>query len=240
MKTCIITGASRGIGRAAASLFASEGYRLVITYKNSEKEALALAQSLPADVYPIRYDAANRDDCRALYAFALSKLGHIDVLVNNAGIAQQKLLFDITDDELSAMMDANFTGAFTLTRLVGEHMVSRGRGAVVNVASMWGQVGASCESHYSASKAALIGFTKAAAKELGPSGVRVNCVCPGVIDTDMCAHLSQEDRAALMEETPLGRLGTPEDVAHAIAFLASEKASFITGQILGVNGGFVI
>ena len=175
-----------------------------------------------------------REACRE----AERTLGHIDALVNNAGIAQQKLLTDITDEDWRRMLDVNLSGAFYVTRAVLPGMISRKRGSIVNVSSIWGQVGASCEVHYSAAKAGLIGLTRALAKEVGPSGVTVNCVCPGVIQTDMLGGFTSGDLAALAEETPLGRLGTPREVAAAIVWLCQEDAAFVTGQVLGVGGGF--
>ena len=178
--------------------------------------------------------ACVREACRE----AESTLGHIDALVNNAGIAQQKLLTDITDEDWRRMLDVNLSGAFYVTRTVLPGMISRKRGSIVYVSSIWGQVGASCEAHYSAAKAGLIGLTRALAKEVGPSGVTVNCVCPGVIQTDMLGGFTASDLAALAEETPLGRLGTPQEVAAAIVWLCQEDAAFVTGQVLGVGGGF--
>ena len=167
-------------------------------------------------------------------------LGEPDILVNNAGIAAQKLFTDVTADERDEMMAVHVRGAFLCCRAALPHMIRQKWGRIINIASMWGQVGASCEVPYSAAKAALIGLTKALAKEEGPSGVTVNCIAPGAVDTDMMAGFSAQDREALCEETPLCRLGTPQDIAAAAAFLASEQAGFITGQVLGVNGGFVV
>ena len=169
---------------------------------------------------------------------AYRELAHIDVLINNAGIAQQKLLTDLTDEDWHAMLDTHLSGAFYVTRAVLPGMISRKSGRILNIGSIWGQVGASCEAHYSAAKAGLIGLTKALAKEVGPSGITVNCVCPGVIDTDMLAGFTRDDLVALCQDTPMGRLGTPEDVARCALWLAREDADFITGQIVGVGGGF--
>jgi 3-oxoacyl-[acyl-carrier protein] reductase len=162
------------------------------------------------------------------------------VLINNAGIAQIKMLGDITDEDFRRMIDVNLSAAFYLAREISPDMVRRKHGRIINVGSMWGKVGASCEVHYSAAKAGLRGLTMALAKELGPSGITVNCVEPGVIDTDMNAALDEESRAALCEQTPLCRIGRPEDVAAAVMFLASAEAGFITGQVLGVDGGFAV
>ena len=162
------------------------------------------------------------------------------MLINNAGIAESALFTDVTDEMWKRMLDTNLSGAFYASRAVLPNMISKKRGVILNVSSMWGQVGASCEVHYSAAKAGLIGMTKALAKEVGPSGIRVNCVSPGVIDTDMNANLSDSDIEALKNETPLERIGNATDIAEALLFLASDKASFITGQDIGVNGGLII
>ena len=163
---------------------------------------------------------------------------HIDLLVNNAGVAWQGLLTDMTDDDWRTVLDTSLTAAFFTCRAVIPGMVSRRVGHIINISSIWGRVGASCEAAYSAAKAGLIGLTKALAKELGPSGITVNCLCPGVIQTDMLACYTTEDLAALADETPLCRLGTPEDVAAAVCWLANDTAGFITGQVIGVDGGF--
>ncbi|MDR3552293.1 MAG: 3-oxoacyl-ACP reductase FabG [Clostridia bacterium] len=242
-RTVLITGASRGIGRAAAELFAAERFNVVINYLHSEGEAQSLAAELSrrgCGAAALRADVADRAQVESMVQSALDTFGAIDVLVNNAGIAQQRLFTDITPAEWDRMMDVHVKGTFHCCQCVLPQMIHRKCGAIVNVSSMWGQAGASCEVHYSTAKAAVIGFTKALAKELGPSGIRVNCVAPGVIDTGMNAGLSQDDRCALIGETPLMRLGTPFDAARAIVFLASESADFITGQVLAPNGGFVI
>ena len=189
------------------------------------------------DARLLRADVSDSAQVDALCAQALSAFRHVDVLINNAAIAQQALLTDLSDQDWRRMMAVNLDAAFYCCRALLPGMISRRCGSILNVSSMWGQVGASCEVSYSAAKAGLIGFTKALAKEVAPSGVRVNCLCPGVIDTDMNAALSEETRRELAEETPLGRLGTPEEVARAALFLCGESASFITGQVLGVNGG---
>ena len=242
-KTVLITGASRGIGRATALRFAREGYNIVINYLRSVDAAYNLLHELqdyPCNAILIQADITNRVQVRGMVSQSLTQFGAIDVLVNNSGIAQQKLFTDITEDEWNNMFDVNVKGAFHCCQVVLPDMVHRKEGRIINVSSMWGITGASCEVHYSASKAAVIGLTKALAKEVGPSGITVNCVAPGVIDTDMNACLRPEDLAALREETPLGRLGRPEDIANLIYYLASEQASFITGQVIGADGGFVI
>jgi len=236
MLTALITGGSRGIGAQTVRAFTRAGYRTAFFYLHSEAAAQTLAAETGA--IPIRCDVRDSQNVAVACAEAAKILSHIDVLVNNAGVAQQKLFTDITDEDWHTMLDTHLTGAFSVTRAVLPGMVSRRYGRIINVSSIWGQVGASCEVHYSAAKAGLIGLTRALAKETAPSGVTVNCVCPGVIETDMLASFTQDDLRTLADETPVGRLGTPEDIARAILWLADEKSSFITGQILGVNGGF--
>lgn len=243
MKTVLITGASRGIGAAAARLFAQSGYAVAINYHHSQQEAQRLAEDIKAhggDAVAVYADIANAKEVAAMMQTVMERFGHLDVLIHNAGICLQKVITDVTDTEWRHMLGVHLDGAFYCARAVIPHMLQQGNGRILTVTSMWGETGASCEVPYSAAKAGLIGFTKALAKELGPSGITVNGVAPGVIQTDMCTTLSAETLEALKEETPLCRLGTPEDVAQALLFLASENASFITGQVLGVNGGYVI
>jgi len=242
-RIALITGGSRGIGAACVRQFAREGWSVIFLYQRNGEAAQNLVESLRAegcDVACRSCDVADSAQVKAAVAEILRIYKHIDALVNNAGISHIGLLTDMTDEEWNRVFDVNVKGAFHLLREVLPGMISRQEGAVVNVSSMWGEVGASCEAAYSASKAALIGLTKAMAKEVGPSGVRVNCVTPGVIDTDMNAQLDDEARAALAEETPLSRIGSPEETAQAVYFLCSGAASFITGQVLGVSGGLVI
>lgn len=243
MKTVLITGASRGIGAATAKWFAAHGYAVAVHYHQSEQAAHALVEQLTAsgaEAVAVQADMADVAQVDRMVAAVLNRLGHIDVLVSNAGIAYQGLLTDMTDGDWENVIGVNLSGAFYVCRAVLPSMISRKSGRIVTVSSMWGQIGASCEVAYSAAKAGLMGFTKALAKEVAPSGIRVNCVAPGVIDTEMNAHLSETDMAALAEETPCGRIGKPEEVAAAIGFLAGDDADFITGQVLGVNGGMVI
>jgi 3-oxoacyl-[acyl-carrier protein] reductase len=242
-KTAIVTGASRGIGAATASLLARNGWRVALgcrTNLSLARELCAALESEGLEVFPVQGDVSQVEDAREMARLTLERWGRIDLLVNNAGIAQQKLFTDITPEDWDRMFAVNVRSLYACCQAVVPHMVREHRGSIVNIASIWGEVGASCEVHYSASKAAVIGFTKALAKELGPSGIRVNCVSPGVIATDMNAALSPETMAELRDETPLGTIGTPEEVARAVAWLAGEEASFVTGQVLGVNGGFVI
>ncbi len=241
--TAIVTGGSRGIGAATVRLLAAKGYAVVFAYRSAEEKASALERDLCAqghDVLAVRADVTDTEQVRALFALAEKTYGSVDVLINNAGIARQQLLTDVTDTDYEAVMAANLGGVFRCCREAVPYFLKNHRGSIVNISSVWGVAGASCESVYSASKAGVIGFTKALAKELGPSGIRVNCLCPGVIDTDMNAMHGKVVMDALADETPLGRIGTPEEVAEAVYFLASDAASFITGQVLGIDGGFAL
>lgn len=242
-KTVLITGASRGIGRAAAELFAERGYRVLLNYRRSKAAAEELERELAArgaDVMAYGADVADRAQVYAMADACERRFGGVDVLVCNAGIARQGLFTDLTPEEWREMMEVHVDGAFHCCQAVLPGMIRKKEGSILLVSSIWGMTGASCEVAYSTAKAALIGMTKALAKEVGPSGIRVNCVAPGVVDTAMNAALDGETLASLREETPLGRLGTPREIAQAIVFLASPEASFITGQVLSPNGGFVI
>ena len=241
--TALITGASRGIGAATARLLAERGYAVALNYCRSEAAAFALAEELERQghtAFPVRADVSDGKECQKMVDTVLEKFCQLDTLVCNAGVSHFGLLSDLTDEEWRNIFAVNVDGVFHCCRAAIPHFVHRKAGKIVTVSSMWGQVGASCEAAYSATKGAVTAYTKALAKELGPSNIRVNCVAPGVIDTKMNAHLSRQDLAALAEETPLGRIGTPEEAAAAIAFLAGDEASFITGQVLAPNGGFVI
>ena len=241
-KTAVITGASRGIGRATAIEFARNGYNVLANYNNSEKEAMELEKMLTEEGYSIKIfkaDVSKSFEADAMIEYCLKEFGGLDVLVNNAGISQDKLFTDITDEDWERMMSVNVTSVFNCSRKALQHMIWEKSGSIINITSMWGETGGSCEVHYSASKAAIIGMTKALAKEVGPSNIRVNAVSPGVIMTDMCAYYGEETLNELKEETPLMKLGKPEDIAETVYFLA-EKGNFITGQVVGVNGGMVI
>ena len=238
-RTVLISGGDRGIGAAAARAFYAAGYRVAVLYHSNAEAAAALEAELPG-ITVVQCDVASRASCELAFRAAEQALGRVDVLVSNAGIAQQKLFTDITPEEWQHMLDVNLTGAFHLCQLALPGMIRRKAGRILTVSSMWGQTGGSCEVHYSAAKAGLIGLTKALAKEEGPSGITVNCVAPGVIETDMMAAFTAEDKAALAEETPVGRLGTADEVAKLLVFLAGEDAGYITGQVFGVNGGLVI
>ena len=242
-RVALITGGSRGIGAACVRLFAEKGWAVVFLYRSREDAANALVEELRTrgfDAAGYRCDVANGEAVKVAIAEILRLYHHIDVLVNNAGIAHIGLLTDMAEADWQRVFDTNVGGVFHVTQAVLPGMISRRQGSIVNVSSMWGETGASCEVAYSAAKAAVIGFTKALAKEVGPSGVRVNCVSPGLIDTDMNAELDEDALAELAEETPLGRVGTVADVARAVLFLAGDGASFITGQVLGVSGGLQI
>ena len=239
MSTAVITGSARGIGAATAALFADLGYNVVINYKTSEVEALALKEKLGEKAIAVRADVSTPEGAKLLFDAAKQTFGTVDVLVNNAGIAQQKLFTDITQEDYDRMFDCNMRSVFNCCQCALPDMIHRKYGRIINISSMWGITGASCEVHYSASKAAVIGLTKALAREVAPSGITVNCIAPGVIDTPMNKGFDEETMAQLKEETPVGRIGTPEDVARAIAFFADEKNSFITGQILSVDGAFI-
>ncbi len=243
MRTVLITGASRGIGAQTARLFAQNGYRVIINYNQSEKAAKELFNELKAtksEIYIIKADVSKTNEVTSMFADITHQFGGVDILVNNAGIAQTKLFTDITDEDWDSMIATNLSSAFYCCRAALPYMIKNHCGRIINLSSMWGQVGGSCEVHYSAAKAGIIGLTKALAMEEGLSGITVNCVAPGVIKTDMTSNLSKNDFKALSEETPTGTIGTPEDIARTILFLADEKSSFITGQVIGVNGGFVV
>ena len=242
-RVALITGGSRGIGAACVRLFAESGYAVVFLYRSSEDKARALVEELRAqgrDAACYRCDVSDGARVKATVEEILRLYRHIDVLVNNAGVAHIGLLTDMTEDDWNAVLDVNIGGVFRVTQAVLPGMISRRQGSIVNVSSMWGEAGASCEVAYSAAKAAVIGFTKALAKEVGPSGVRVNCVSPGLIATDMNAELDENTLRELADETPLSRVGTAEEVAKAALYLAGDGASFITGQTLGVSGGLQI
>ena len=237
----LITGGSRGIGAAAVRAFAAQGANVAFTYHTNQAAAAALVQELrPACVTTIPCDAADPAQVREVVRQAEAAIGPLTVLVCNAGIAQSKLFTELTDEDWRRMMGVDLDGPFYFSHAVLPGMIRRKYGRILFVSSMWGQTGGSCEVHYSAAKAGVIGLCKALAKEEGPSGITVNCVAPGVIDTDMMACYTPEDKAALAEETPVGRLGTAEEIARTLVFLAGEDAGYITGQVIGQNGGLVI
>lgn len=244
-KNVLITGGSGGIGSAIAVAFAQAGCNVAVHCCNNREKAETLVKIL-SDSYGIsalsvQADVADRASVNNMFDIIDETLGSIDILVNNAGIAQQKLFTDITSEDWKRMTGVNLDGVFNCTQeALKRYMIKNHKGVILNISSMWGQTGASCEVHYSASKAGVIGLTKALAKEVGLSGIRVNCICPGVVMTDMMKDFDEQTIEELKEEAPLNRLGTPKDIADAAVFLCSDKSKFITGQILGVNGGFVI
>lgn len=245
MKTAVITGASGGIGSAAALAFAQDGYNVALQYNKNRDRAFALAEKIEkafnVRALPVQADVSSSQAVGRMFDEIEKFFGRTDVLVNNAGIAQQRLFTDITDEEWKKMLGTNLDGVFYCSReVLKRFMIKTHSGVILNISSMWGQVGASCEVHYSAAKAGVIGLTKALAKEVGLSGIRVNCIAPGVVMTDMMKSFDEQTINELREETPLNTLGTPEDIAQAAVFLCSDKAKFITGQVLGINGGFVI
>ncbi len=241
-KVCIVTGASRGIGRGAAEILGSMGAGVVIGYNKNKSAAEEAADSViknggRAEIF--RGDISCFDTAKALVEFAVSKFKRVDALVNNAGTALNPMPFDMTDkDDWDRIFGVNVYGMFNCTKAVLPHMVHDKSGSIINISSVWGLSGGSCEAVYSASKAAVIGFSKAMAKELAPSGIRVNAVAPGIIDTDMNSHLSQEELDEINKEIPLGRMGTPQEIGKTIAFLCSDKSKYITGEIIKIDGGW--
>ena len=242
MKTAVITGSSQGIGRQIALEFAKNNYNVVINYNESKNEALELIEKikkLGGTSIAVQADVSKFQEAQKLIDLSLNEFGKIDVLVNNAGISLQKIFQDVSEAEWKKLFGVNVGSVFNCCSCVLKDMILRKSGKIINISSIWGMVGASMEVHYSASKAAIIGFTKALAKELGPSGINVNCVSPGVIDTKM-NNFDQETLAELKNETPLGKIGTALDIAKTVLFLASSDADFLTGQVISPNGGFVI
>ena len=243
MKTVLITGASRGIGREIAIKFASEGYNVVLNYNSSEAKAKTIAKQIEkfgVKCLLVKADVSVESEVIDMVNVALKEFGRIDVLVNNAGVALSKLFQLTTTDEVARVFGVNTFGVINCSKAVVPSMVSEKSGKIINISSIWGKVGASMETIYSASKGAVIAFTMALAKELAPSNISVNCVCPGVIETDMLLEYTEEDKKELKNQTPLNRLGTPQDVANAVYFLASDNATFITGQVITVDGGFAL
>lgn len=243
MKTVIVTGASRGIGKETARFFAEHGYSVLINYNTSQSLAEELCseligKGLNAIIY--KADVSNRQEVNNMVEYFIDKYGYIDVLINNAGVSQISLFGDVSEDKWDNVMSINLKGVFNCCQAVLPHMLKNKRGKIVNVSSVWGITGASCEVIYSASKAGVIGLTKALAKELGPSNIQVNCVAPGIIETEMNLNFNESELRNLKEVTPLMRFGTPLEVAKSIFFLSSDDASFFTGQVISPNGGFLI
>ncbi|HHV25652.1 MAG TPA: SDR family oxidoreductase [Tissierellia bacterium] len=242
-RTVLITGSSRGIGRATAKKFAKEGYNVIINYYKSKDKAYSLLEevlSFGANAIVVQGDVSDRKQVEEMFKKSYEKFGNIDVLVNNAGIADMTLFTDVTKEQWQRMFDVNVNGMFNCCQCVLPKMISEKSGRIINIASIWGLVGASCEVHYSATKGAIISFTKALAKELGPSNILVNAIAPGAVDTDMIGGVSEEIREVLKEETPLGVIAKPEEIADVIYLLSTEETKLITGQVINPSGGFVI
>jgi 3-oxoacyl-[acyl-carrier protein] reductase len=243
-KVALVTGGSGDIGSAICIKLAISGASVIVHYNSDQESALKTVDFIKCNggyAVPIQFDIRNSKSVFDNLSIILKKFSKIDILVNNSGISKSKLFIDITEEEWDEIFDVNVKGIFNCTQFILKNsMLQRKYGKIINISSIWGICGASCESHYSATKAAIIGLTKSLSKEFGPSNINVNVVAPGVIKTKMLDCYSDEDLNALIEETPLNRLGTPEDIANCVAFLASDEASFITGQILSPNGGFII
>ncbi len=242
-KVAVITGASKGIGRKTAEVLANEGFKVVVNYNSSEAEAEKVKKNIldfngEAEIF--KADVGNYNEAKKLIEFCVERYGSIDVLINNAGISQIRLFTDIGTDEWNEMIRVNLNGIFNCTQNAVRHMIRNKQGKIINLSSIWGITGASCEVHYSTVKAGIIGFTKSLAKELGPSNIQVNCVAPGVIMTGMMGEFSEDEIEALKLSVPLQRLGTDDDVANVILFLSSDKSNYITGQVISPNGGMLV
>lgn len=241
-KVAFVTGASRGIGKAIAIELAKEGASILINYSNDDKgaeETLKEIKKINGYGAIIKGDISKFNECKIIIEEALKVMGKIDILVNNAGISHIGLFMDSTQEEIEEVIGTNLLGAMYLTKHVLNNMISRKSGNIINISSMWGEVGASCEVIYSSAKGGLNSFTKAIAKEVGPSGIRVNCISPGVIRTQMNSFLGEDEKKSLEEEIPLGRFGNPVEIGKLVVFLASEDSSYITGQIIRADGGFI-
>lgn len=242
-RTVIVTGSSKGIGAAAAIMFAQKGFNVVINYNESYESASLLCTSLVSNGYSVitqKANVANKMEVDLMVKETLYKFGSIDVLINNAGVAYQGLITDTDEIDFDRIIDIDLKGVFNCCKSVTQTMVNQKSGTIINISSMWGQVGASCEVAYSAAKAGVIGLTKALAKELAPSGITVNCIAPGLIETGMNSNLTVEELNDFVNEIPLGRMGSADEIAAAAYFLASPAADYITGQVLGINGGYII
>jgi 3-oxoacyl-[acyl-carrier protein] reductase len=242
-RTVLITGGARGIGKAISEIFAKYEYNVVINYFNSEEAAKKLEKDLINQGFSalaICADVTKRVQIEKLIDTVHGVFGSIDVLVNNAGVSQNKLFTDTTEEEWDSMIDVHLKGLFNCSKMVVPGMVTKKKGKIINISSIWGMVGASCEVSYSTAKAGMIGFTKALAKELGPSNIQVNCVAPGIIETDMMNAFNEEEKSILIEKTPLMRFGKAEEIANLVFYLAQHEADFITGQVISANGGLVV
>ena len=241
-KVALVTGGAKGIGAAIVKKLCEDGFSVAINYNSSEQRAKALCSECALNgftVIAVKCDVSSPDEVREMFRETEERLGPVSVLVNNAGVSLWGLFDMTTDTQWHDTINANLTGTFNCIRQAIPSMLKSKYGRIINISSVWGQTGASCEAVYSASKAGIIGLTKALGKEYAPSGITVNCIAPGVIDTDMMSRFSDDEKAAICEEIPAGRMGTPEEIAFAVSFLADEKAAYITGQTLGINGGMV-
>jgi 3-oxoacyl-[acyl-carrier protein] reductase len=242
-KTVLISGGARGIGKSISEIFAKNKYNVVINYFSSEIAARKLENRLMNQGFSalaVFADVTKRADMERMIDTVQGAFGSIDVLINNAGISQNKLFTDTTEEEWDSMLNVHLKGMYNCSQMVVPEMVRKKEGKIINISSIWGMVGASCEVSYSTAKAGMIGFTKALAKELGPSNIQVNCVAPGVIDTDMMESFTEEEKSMLIEKTPLMRLGKADEIANLVFYLAQPEANFITGQVISSNGGLVI
>lgn len=240
-KTVLVTGGSRGIGKSIVESLARKNYNIVFTYNTSENAANAIKENLNSCGYSVenyKIDFKKSENISELIKFVLKKYEKIDVLINNAAISQVKLFTEITKQDWENMMDVNINSVFYLTQEVVRNMIKNKNGCIINISSVWGMVGASCEVHYSVAKAGMDALTKSLAKELGPSGIRVNSIAPGIIDTDMNKDLNEEELKEIQNYIPLGRLGTPEDISKCVEWLINDK--YMTGQIISPNGGWII
>lgn len=240
-KIVLVTGGSRGIGAGIVKLLVENGYKVILNYNKSEKCAQEIKKQLQEqniEIDVIKADVTNKDEINYMIKNIIDKYGRIDVLINNAGIAQEKVFLDISDEEWQKMLDANLNSVYYCTKMVLPHMLNRKEGCIINISSIWGVTGGSCEVAYSTTKAAINGFTKALAKEMGPSNIRVNCIAPGIINTDMNKNLSKEDIEQIKEEIPLNKIGNARDIAKCAKWLIED--SYTTGQIINVNGGWFI
>ncbi len=239
-KVVLITGASRGVGASMATLFAQNDFCVAINYNKSENEANKLANQITTcggTAICVKADVSNFNDCKQMVENVIKTFGHIDVLINNAGIASYNILIDETPNNIANIINTNLVGTINCTKLVAENMLKNDGGRIINISSIWGEIGASGESVYSATKGAIIAFTKAMAKELAYNNITVNCISPGIVETDMLNNLTQKEKQELLSLVPLNRLAKPEDVAELALFLASNNSNYITGQIISVNGG---
>ena len=240
-KTAIVTGGSKGIGAAVVKILAQEGYNVILNYHKSEEVAKKMKEEFTGKGYNVeifKADISKREEVKKLIEFTLNKYKNIDVLVNNAGISQTKLFTDITDEDWSNMMATNLDSVFYTTQEAVKNMIHNKKGCIINISSIWGLVGSSCEVHYSVAKAGVDAMTKSLAKELGPSNIRVNSIAPGIIDTDMNKYLSDKEVVEIEDEIPLGKIGKPEDIARCVKWLVEDE--YTTGQVISINGGWNI